>query len=200
MLVHTERALQLWQAVERSEQVGGVTELELTRRAARAAGAAGEPDRAIAHSRAAIELVDTVGDALQSADLRRRYAKYLITLDGLEQRAYDTAYEAWELVADTEPSAVKAWTQAILARTSISLDRVDDAAELADAAVETAHAVPGDGPQRAAEADALVTRTACVDRRRGEIVRPWNDCARRLRSRPRWTHPRWSCAHASTPS
>ena len=170
MLVHTERALQLWQAVEQPEQVGGVSELELTRRAARAAGAAGEPDRAIAHSRAAIELVDTVGDALQSADLRRRYAKYLITLDGLEQRAYDAAYEAWELVADTEPSAVKAWTQAILARTSMALDRVDDAAELADAAVATALAVPGDGPQRAAEADALVTRTACVDRRRGDIV------------------------------
>jgi DNA-binding NarL/FixJ family response regulator len=169
MLVHTERALQLWPVVDQPEQVAGMTELEVSRWAARAAGAAGEPDRAIAHSRAAIELVDTQGDVVQSADLRRRYAKYLITLDGLEQRAYDTAREAWQLVADCEPSAVKAWTQAILARTSIAVDRFDEAAELADAAVETAHAVPGDGPQRAAEADALVTRTAYVDRRHGEI-------------------------------
>jgi len=171
MLAHTERALQLWCAVDDAEGVSGVDELALTRWAARAAAASGEPDRAIAHSRSAIELVDRRGDALQSADVRRKYAHYLFTLDGHEQRAYDTSREAWRLVADREPSATKAWTQASLARSSAALGHFDEAGELAEAAMETARAVPGAGPQTAAEADALVTRTVCVDRRRGSLDR-----------------------------
>jgi DNA-binding CsgD family transcriptional regulator/tetratricopeptide (TPR) repeat protein len=171
MLVHTERALQLWCAVDSAEQVSGADELVLTRWAARAAAASGEPDRAIAHSRSAIELVDRRGDALESADVRRRYAHYLLTLDGYEQRAYDTSYEAWQLVADREPSATKAWTQASLARSSASLDRLDEAGELAEAAMAMAWAVPGAGPQTAAEADALITRTVCIDRKQGSLDR-----------------------------
>jgi DNA-binding CsgD family transcriptional regulator/tetratricopeptide (TPR) repeat protein len=165
MLMHAERALQLWRAVEQPEQVGGVTELELTRRAARAAGAAGEPDRAIAHSRSAIELVDTHGDALEAADIRRRYAKFLFSVDGTEQRIYESAHEAWRLVAEQPPSAVKAWVQATLARACVVLGRFDEGAELAAAAIQTARAVPGAGHQDAAEADAVITRTACVERR-----------------------------------
>jgi DNA-binding CsgD family transcriptional regulator/tetratricopeptide (TPR) repeat protein len=171
MLVHTERALQLWHAVDEARRVSGTDELALARWAARAAAASGEPDRAIAHSRAAIELVDRRADALESADVRRRYAHYLFTLDGHEQRAYDTSYEAWQLVADREPSATKAWTQAALARSSAALGRYDEAAELAEAAMQTARAVPGAGPQTAAEADALVTRTVCVDRKQGSLDR-----------------------------
>jgi DNA-binding CsgD family transcriptional regulator/tetratricopeptide (TPR) repeat protein len=171
MLIHTERALQLWHAVEDAAQVSGVDLLELTRWAARAAGASGEPDRAIAHSRSAIELVDTYGDALRSADMRRKYAHYLFTLDGYEQRAYETSHQAWQLVADREPSATKAWAQAALARSSAALGRHDEAGELAAAAMETAHAVPGAGPQTAAEADALVTRIASVDRKQAPLKR-----------------------------
>jgi DNA-binding CsgD family transcriptional regulator/tetratricopeptide (TPR) repeat protein len=167
MLSHVERALQLWPAVDDAEAVCGVSELDLTRTAARAAGAAGEPDRAIAHSRAAIELVDRLGDALESADLRRRYVKYLFTLDGTEQQAYDTCQDAWALVADREPSAVKAWVLAALARATGAFERYDEAGALADQAMQTARAVPGEGPQTAAEADALITLTACVERRRG---------------------------------
>jgi DNA-binding CsgD family transcriptional regulator len=171
MLVHTERALQLWHAVADAEEVSGVDALTLTRWAARAAGASGEPDRAIAHSRSAIELVDTRGDTLASADTRRKYAHYLFTLDGYEQRAYDASHEAWQLVADREPSATKAWVQAALARSCAGLGRYDEAGELALAAMETARAVPGTGPQTAAEADALVTRTTCVDRKQGSLER-----------------------------
>ncbi|MQA25951.1 MAG: LuxR family transcriptional regulator, partial [Micromonosporaceae bacterium] len=173
MLAHAERALRLWRAVGDPEQVSGVTELQLTKWAAGAAGAAGasgEPDRAIAHSRSAIELVDSHGDALRAAELRRKYAHYLFTLDGTAQRAYDTSFEAWQLVADREPSAVKAWIQATLARASSAMGRYDEAGELASEAMVTARAVPGLGPQTAAEADALVTRNACVDRKRGRAA------------------------------
>jgi DNA-binding CsgD family transcriptional regulator/tetratricopeptide (TPR) repeat protein len=170
MLVHTERALQLWHAVDDPERVAGLEQLVLTRWAARAAAASGEPDRAIAHSRSAIELVDLRGDAVESADVRRRYAQYLFTLDGYEQRAYDTSHEAWRLVASHEPSATKAWTQATLARSSAALGRYDEAGELALAAMETARELPGTGPHTAAEADALVTRTICVDRKQGSLA------------------------------
>lgn len=166
MLAHVERALQLWRAVAEAEALSGVDELELTRWAARAAGAAGEPDRAIAHSRAAIELVDAHGDALEAADLRRRYAHYLFTLDGTEQRAFETCQQAWRLVAGREPSAVKAWVQAALARATGACDQLEEAGALASSAIETARAVAGTGPQTAAEADALITRTACVERHR----------------------------------
>ena len=171
MLVHTERALQLWNAVDAPEEVTGVDEATLTKWAARAAGASGEPDRAIAHSRAAIDLVDAHGDVLAAAEMRRKYATFLLTLDGYEQRAREAAQEAWTLVADAEPSATKAWVQAVLARASAAVRGYDEAAELALAAMQTARAVPGSGPQTAAEADALVTRTGCVERKQGSVER-----------------------------
>ncbi len=163
MLVHAERALQLWSAVDLPDSVSGIDLLTLTRWAARAAAESGEPDRAIAHSRGAIELVDKRGDALAAAELRCMYVEYLFTLDGTVQRAYDAARDAWELVADREPSAVKARAQAALARACMQLGRDDEAGDLATAALETARAVPGEGPQTAVEADALVTRTLVVD-------------------------------------
>ena len=166
MLVHAERALQLWQAVEHPEQVSGIDILQLTQWAARAAGASGEPDRAIAHSRAAIELVDRLGDAIASAELRRIYVLYLFTLDGTAERAYEASRDAWQLVVDSEPSAVKASVQAVLARALWAVERRDEAGELAAAALETARAVPGEGPQTAAEADALVTHSIVVDVKR----------------------------------
>src|SRR5262245_3037787 len=166
MLVHTERALQLWPAVDHPEEISGIDLLSLTRWAARAAARSGEPDRAIAHSRSAMGLVDKMGDPLAAADLRATYVNYLFTLDGTEERALEAAREAWQLVADREPSAVKARAQSTCARASMGMRRYDEAGDLAAAAIETARAVPGEGPQTAAEADALVTRTLTVDIKR----------------------------------
>jgi DNA-binding CsgD family transcriptional regulator/tetratricopeptide (TPR) repeat protein len=177
MLLHAERALQLWRAVSDPEKVSGVDELGLTRWAAWAASASGEPDRAIAHSRSAIELADTYGDDLEAADLRRNYASYLFTLVGTEERAYQMAQEAWRLVADREPSPVKAWVQATLARASAGVDRYDDAGTFASDAMRTAREVPGDGAQTAAQADALVTRAVFVERRLGRVERAMEQLA-----------------------
>ncbi|HZE40006.1 MAG TPA: AAA family ATPase, partial [Stackebrandtia sp.] len=115
-LSHVERALQLWHSVNDPEHLAGTDELELTVWAAAAAAASGEPDRAIAHSRSAIRMIDSHGDTRRAVEVRRAYARYLLTLENTEQRAYDTALEAWELVAEAEPSTEKAWVQAILAR------------------------------------------------------------------------------------
>jgi DNA-binding CsgD family transcriptional regulator len=167
-LVHTERALMLWRAVSDPEQVAGIDELELTRWAARAAGASGEPDRAIAHSRTAIELADARGDVLERAELRRAYVAYLFTLDFTAEQAYAYAKEAWALVADREPSEVKAWAQAQLARALVVVGRREEAAEMATAAIASAREVPGDGAP-GAEADALVTRTLLVERKQDPV-------------------------------
>jgi DNA-binding CsgD family transcriptional regulator/tetratricopeptide (TPR) repeat protein len=168
VLLHAERALRLWTAVPDPEQVAGVSEFKLTRWAAWSASASGEPDRALAHSRSAIALADQRGNDLDAADIRRQYARYLLTLDGNAESAYQVAQEAWRLVADSEPSAVKAWTQALMARAAGAVDRPEEASRIAAEAMETARAVPGEGPQSAAAADALITHAANVERRQGQ--------------------------------
>jgi len=171
VLLHAERAMRLWAAVAEPELVGGVDELTLTQWAAWAASASGEPDRAIAYSRSAIALADQRGDHLEAADIRRRYATYLLTLDGNVERAHEVAQEAWRLVAEEEPSAVKAWAQALLARTSGAVGDEAEAGRLASQAMVTARAVPGDGPQTAAAADALITQAVFGEPGQGQVER-----------------------------
>jgi len=164
-LVHAERALKLWHAVPDAEAASGTDELSLTRWAAWAASASGEPDRALAHTRSAIALADALGDATTAADVRRRYANYqLFSMAGSLREVYDTALHAWQLVADSPPSEVKAWVQATLARAAASLDRYEEAIEHAAAAQRTARAVGGEGEHAAAEADALITMSGAVRR------------------------------------
>ncbi len=168
VLLHAERALKLWHAVPGAEALSGVDELTVTRFAAWAASATGEPDRALAHSRSAVELADAIGDPLQAADVRRRYANYLLDLTSTAHEADEVITVALDLVADSEPSAVKAWVQAMVARVAAGMDRYDDAIEYGRRAQDTARAVVGDEGQTAAEVDALVTVAGCMWRR-GEL-------------------------------
>jgi DNA-binding CsgD family transcriptional regulator/tetratricopeptide (TPR) repeat protein len=169
-LLHAERALTLWHAVPDPERVSGTDELAVTRFAAWAASASGEPDRALAHSRSAATLADATGDDLVAADVRRWYALYLLDHTGMAQQSYDTAMRAWHLVADAEPSAVKAWVQAVVARAAASLDRYEEAIAFGFDAQRTAQAIDaggagtGAGEHTAAEVDALVSIAACVGR------------------------------------
>jgi DNA-binding CsgD family transcriptional regulator len=180
VLLHAERALKLWHAVPDPERVSGTDELTVTRFAAWAASASGEPDRALAHSRSAVALADATGDDLVAADVRRRYALYLLDHTGMAQQSYDTAQHAWRLVADAGPSAVKAWVQATVARAAMALDRYQETIDFARDAQRTAQAVdsaqgsgqdggqvrPDDvwGEHTAAEVDALVSIAGCVGR------------------------------------
>ena len=172
VLLHAERALKLWHAVPDPERVSGTDELTVTRFAAWAASASGEPDRALAHSRSAAALADATGEDLVAADVRRRYALYLLDHSGMGQQSYDAAMHAWRLVADTGPSAAKAWVQATVARAAMSLDRYQEAIAFARDAQRTARAVDivaaggggGGGEHTAAEVDALVSIAGCVGR------------------------------------
>jgi len=168
VLLHAERALKLWHAVPDAEELCGVDELTVTRFAAWAASATGEPDRALAHSRSAVELADTIGNARQAADVRRRHANYLLDLTSTAQEAHEVIDVALRLVADEEPSAVKAWVQAMVARVAAGMDHYDEAIDFGRRAQDTARAVVGDEGQAAAEIDALVTVAGCMWRR-GEL-------------------------------
>lgn len=166
VLLHAERALKLWHAVPDAERLSGADELTVTRFAAWAASATGEPDRALAHSRSAVALADAVGDPTLAADVRRRHATYLLDLTSTAQQAKDVIDVALGLVADQPPSAVKAWVQALVARVAASMDRYDEAIEFGRRAQDTARAVVGDEDgQIAAEVDALVTVAGAMWRR-----------------------------------
>lgn len=162
-LLHLERALTLFGKVPAEKRPEGLTELRLTVRAAANAEASGEIKRAQSYSAAAVRLADASGDRIQGAYTRRKYAKNLLTIEGDEPEAHRVAWEAWKLVEDDEPHTVKAWAQAVVARTTYQLRRFDEAVTWCARAIATADAVTaaGDGDERqghlAAKADAILT-------------------------------------------
>ncbi|WP_158630402.1 helix-turn-helix transcriptional regulator [Glycomyces terrestris] len=169
-LLHLERALSLFERVPEAQRPEGVTELRLTLRAAIGAEASGEVKRAQSYSAAAVRLADAAGDRVAGASARRKYAKHLLTVEGNEAEAYKVAWEAWELVKDEEPRAVKAWAQAVVARATWSNRRHKEASEWAAQAIATADAVIDSGAEdehggaRAAKADAILTMSMAAFR------------------------------------
>ncbi|MDN3243656.1 helix-turn-helix transcriptional regulator [Glycomyces tritici] len=188
-LLHLERALTLFGKVPAEKRPEGLTELRLTVRAASNAEASGEIKRAQSYSAAAVRLADASGDRLQGAYTRRKYAKHLLSIEGGEQEAHRVAWEAWQLVKDDEPHTIKAWAQAVVARTVYHSRKYDEAAEWCLRAIATADAVTAAGTtddeegHLAAKADAILTHSIGAFRRGGQtlaetIVR--NDEARAL--------------------
>jgi DNA-binding CsgD family transcriptional regulator/tetratricopeptide (TPR) repeat protein len=160
--VHAERALELWQAVPDAEAVAGVDEVTVTRWAAWGASATGDPDRAIALGRRALELAEQRSDPRLSALLGRLYALRLLDLGGREPEALAAARRALSLIATGPPSADLAWAHAVLARVLGRLDQLDEAAGEAQAARAIAARLPDDDRDAlGASAYALVTLAIC---------------------------------------
>ncbi|WP_304608799.1 AAA family ATPase [Glycomyces amatae] len=170
-LLHLERALTLFGRVPAARRPEGLTELRLTLRAAANAEASGEIKRAQSYSGDAVRLADASGDSVQGAYTRRKYAKNLLIIEGNEQEAHRIAWEAWELVKDEEPRAVKAWAQAMVARTTNGLWQYEEAARWCARAIATADAVTAAGTAEAdeghlaAKADAMLTDGIAAFRR-----------------------------------
>ncbi|MFC3492886.1 AAA family ATPase [Glycomyces rhizosphaerae] len=166
-LLHLERALSLYGRVPADQRPEGLSELRLTIRAAGNAEASGEIKRAQSYSAAAVRLADASGDHLMGASTRRKYARHLLTIEGDEQEALRVAWEAWELVKDDEPRAVKAFTQATLARALYSFRKHEEASVWTARAIATAEAVDHDpdDAQYAAKADAILTDSLAAFRR-----------------------------------
>jgi DNA-binding CsgD family transcriptional regulator/tetratricopeptide (TPR) repeat protein len=164
MLLHAERAIELWPAVPDAEAVAGVDEGTITRWAAWGASATGDPDRGIALGRRALELADQRGDPMRTAAIARRYALRLLDLSGREQEALEVARRALQLVADAPPSATLAWGHAVLARVLGTLDHFTEAVLQAETALEVARRLPPDDLSAVgATADALVTLAVCEE-------------------------------------
>ncbi|WP_112136949.1 ATP-binding protein, partial [Glycomyces dulcitolivorans] len=175
-LIHLERALALFERVPAEQRPEDVTELRLTLWAAANAEASGEIKRAQSYSAAAVRLADASGDRILGASTRRKYAKHLLIIEGDEAEAHRIAWEAWELVKDEGPRPVKAWAQAIVARTVYVNRRNAEAAEWTAAAIATADAVIAAGDPadldaaRSAKADAILTDSIAAFRHSGQSI------------------------------
>ncbi|MGD9987514.1 helix-turn-helix transcriptional regulator [Pseudonocardia sp.] len=167
VLLHAERALSLWPAVPDAQEVTGVTEITITRWAAWAAAATGDPDRGVALAARAVELADREADPLQAADLRVRYALRLLEMgEGDEPRR--VVAEALAVYADAPPSGDLAWAHAVAARSAVRLDDIAEAGARAYTALQVARGVverglEGHDDAIAAQADALVTLSVCEE-------------------------------------
>jgi DNA-binding CsgD family transcriptional regulator/tetratricopeptide (TPR) repeat protein len=159
ILLHAERAIELWRAVPDAEVVAGVDEGTLTRWAAWGASATGDPDRGIALGRRALELAEERGDPRLTSVTGRRYAMRLLDLAGHEQEALAVARRALELVVDLPPSGELAWAHAVLARVLGRLDHFAESVAEAEEALAVARRVSAEQNVRVAgaTADALVT-------------------------------------------
>jgi DNA-binding CsgD family transcriptional regulator/tetratricopeptide (TPR) repeat protein len=165
LLLHAERAIELWPAVPDAEVVAGIDEAVLTRWAAWGASATGDPDRGIALGRRALELAEERGDPRLTSATARRYALRLLERMGREQEALAAARRALELIADGPPSADTAWGHAAVARVLGRLDHFAEAVAEAEAALAAAADVPAEQRPSAqgARADALVSLAVCAE-------------------------------------
>ncbi|MCX6462565.1 MAG: AAA family ATPase, partial [Pseudonocardiales bacterium] len=164
LLLHAERALELWPAVPDAEAVAGAPEYKLTRMAAWAASATGDPDRGTALGRRALELAEGRGDRRLSASLRLKYAMRLLERWGDLHEARAAAQQAMAVLAEGPPSGGLAWCHAVLARVHYRYDEFADARREVQEALDVVAALPEvDGFARAAGADAFVTLAGCED-------------------------------------
>lgn len=174
-LVHAERALELWAAVPDPETIAGMTESALILKAARTAGAAGDPERGIALAARAVRVADEREGPRARARARRRYA--LRVLDhgtGPAPHATDAieaAATAVELLSGGPPDPDLAWSHAALARGLLNTDRAEPAWEAARRvlavvrATDAAELTPYERRDLAgAHADALLTLAFCAQR------------------------------------
>ncbi|WP_030241361.1 helix-turn-helix transcriptional regulator [Streptomyces sp. NRRL S-350] len=180
VLAHSERALDLWPSVPDAAAVAGASAVGMTRLAAMGAGDSGEPERALALQRKAVELAEADGDPAVAAATRLRYGLRLLEFPGRAEQAARQAEIALRLLAAAPPSADRAWSHALLARALNRLGRPGEAAEQAASAVRDAVAAgsqaafaPGTDPYGpecdalGAEADARITLAFAGLRRPG---------------------------------
>ncbi|MFC4942664.1 helix-turn-helix transcriptional regulator [Pseudonocardia sp. GCM10023141] len=182
MLLHTEQALELWNAVPEAATVAAIDEVMLTRWAAWAASATGDYDRGIALSRRAVELAEQRNDPVLSSSIKRRYAMRLLELSGREHEALDVAIGARTLIEGTDNTASHAWACAIVARALCRLERWQEAADEARCALDIA-AAEDDKMSVSARADALISLAVCEERagEPGEARTRWVEAKRLAR-------------------
>jgi DNA-binding CsgD family transcriptional regulator len=152
-LRHLGSALKLWERVSDPAAVTGTDRLELTLRAAAAADAIGEHQRAASLAQDAAALADATDDRSRAARAYERLGQYLIYTGHLEQ-ALHARMHAVELVPDNPPTRLRARVTAALAQALINTGQRGEARRWCDQALMAARGA-GSADD---EADILITQ------------------------------------------
>jgi DNA-binding NarL/FixJ family response regulator len=151
-LHHLQRALALWERVPEPATVAGIDQAELTLRAAAAASAAGEHQRAASLAQDAARTAEAAADPARAARAHERRGNYLFDAGRVEE-ALDARARAVELVPAQPPTRLRARVTAAIAQALVNARRRDDARRWSDEALAAAR---GAG-SAADEADVLIT-------------------------------------------
>jgi DNA-binding CsgD family transcriptional regulator len=152
-LRHLEVALRLWSAVPEPEQVTDTNEIRLMMRASHAAGAAGDPERSLAHLRAANSTVDDEADPLTAGEVRWMLARQLIGLDRSTE-AYRVSEDALARLGERPGEPVWAKLMVEQANAALGVVGLPAAQELGERAEHAARSLE----LPASVAEALTTR------------------------------------------
>ncbi|HVX43857.1 MAG TPA: AAA family ATPase, partial [Mycobacteriales bacterium] len=158
-LQHIEQALRIWDAVQPGDRPAGLDELSLLREASYFAGTSGEPERAIAYARSAVQTLDETVPAERAGELWAVLAQAMIGLENTWDEGIEAIDQAWKLVESVPAGPTRATVLAIRAMILRAIDRPVEARSAAEAAVADGQASGCAG----AEADALITLGALAD-------------------------------------
>jgi DNA-binding CsgD family transcriptional regulator/tetratricopeptide (TPR) repeat protein len=150
-LLHLTTALKLWERVPNPAGVTGTNRVELTLRAAEAASAAGDHQRAVALAQD-VATADATADPALAARAYERLGLYLFSA-GRWQDALHARTRAVELVPSGPPTPLRARVTAALAQALVNTGHRDEARRWCNEAISVARAV-GSADE---EADVLIT-------------------------------------------
>ena len=152
-LQHLEAALALWSAVPDAAERAGRGQAALLLETAAAARTVGEPHRAVALLRSALEVLGPDADPEARARVHYTLAQAMVRVED-DAGAYRESSAAMALVPAEPPSKVRTWAAATHARMAYSFGRNEEADAAAEEALAAADALGFDG----AWADIAVTQ------------------------------------------
>jgi len=151
-LRHLTSALKLWERVPDSTAVTGTDRVELTLRAAEAASAAGDAQRAVSLTEDAATTADPAADPARAARVYERLGLHLLET-GRAEDALRARARALELVPVQPPTPLRALVTAAMAQALFNARRRDEARRWCDEALMAARGA-GSADD---EADVLIT-------------------------------------------
>jgi len=151
-LRHLHGALGLWERVPEPAAVAGTDRVELSLRAAAAASAAGELQRAASLAQDAVRTVGATEDPAQAARAYERFGLYLFYAGRVEE-ALAARARAVELVPTQPPTPLRARVTAAIAQALVNARQPAEARRWCDQALAAARGA-GSADE---EADALIT-------------------------------------------
>jgi len=151
-LRHLHSALGLWERVPEPAAAAGIDRVELTLRAAAAANAAGEHQRAASLAQDAARTAEAAEDPAQAARAHERLGLYLLEAGRVEESLAARA-RAVELVPAQPPTRLRARVTAAMAQALVNARRREEARRWCDEALAAAR----DAGSADEEADVLIT-------------------------------------------